>query len=209
MNRPLFCVLTGGIASGKSTVLRLFQKYAHHLESFDADNYVGKLYARREVQQQLVHLFGQQCYCQNGKLNKAWIRQHIFSFPQKKQQLENLIHPLVARECLAKWHTMVQTTSKGIFIADIPLFFEGKTSWGEDETLLVSLLPNTQRERLLRRNAWSEDMTERVIASQMPLSDKIPLASVLFWNEGLPWTLEAQVKSFLQKRHLLLPFPRS
>jgi len=196
MNR--FVSLTGGIATGKSTCCRIIKELAREVVIFDADLCVAQLYHDREIHDVLRGFFGESVIERSGEVNKKYLRERVFASEDDRHFLESVFHPRVVQECLALRLKTVKNSPSCLFVADIPLLFEGEFELGQSMNLLVATTRKTQRERLKNRNGWEDDMVDAVLGSQMPIETKIPLADVVFWNEGPERQLQAQVERFLK-----------
>jgi dephospho-CoA kinase len=190
--------LTGGIATGKSTSLKIFQGWVPEMVVFDADHCVGALYEDPQVLDELVANFGQDIMSSSTDVDKAYLRQRAFADESVKRVLEQIFHPRVLQECLALLEKTAMTPASRLFVADIPLLFESGFDFGQSLNLLVATSRKTQVRRLKNRNAWDDDTVDGVLNSQMPIEAKLALADVVFWNEGPLEILQAQCLRFIQ-----------
>ena len=184
--------LTGGIASGKSTVLRWLQKKG--VPYIDAD-----VVAREVVEpgtlglQELVQAFGPNTVLEDGTLHRTYIGSLVFSDPKALETINSILQPHIRRriqELTEEW----DAKGKQAIIYDIPLLFE--TDWHKqmDEIWLVYVNPVTQLERLMKRNSYSEQEALDRIHSQMSLDDKRALSTVVIDNSGSMKQLEKQLR---------------
>lgn len=194
--------LSGGIATGKSTCVGIFQCLLPECVVFDADISVKRLYASRDVREQLTEYFGQQIVLRDGGIDKDVLRRQVFENLEAKAFLESVFHPKVREECLALLEKTSKRGMSRLFVADIPLLFENGFDFGQSANLLVTTHKKTQIERLKNRNAWSDKTMQAVVAAQMPLENKILLADVVFWNEGPVEVLKNQCHRFLRSLDL-------
>ena len=190
--------LTGGIATGKSTSLKIFQSLVPEIVIFDADRCVGSLYQDPQVLDELVESFGRQVVHADKGIDKAYLRQRAFADQGVKQVLEQIFHPRVLQECLALLEKTAKKSVSRLFVADIPLLFESGFDFSQSLNLVVATSRKTQIRRLKNRNAWDDDTVEGVLNSQMPIEAKLALADVVFWNEGPLEILHAQCRRFVQ-----------
>lgn len=189
--------LTGGIATGKTTASKLFRALlGERLVSFDADQSVHALYRNPEVLDEIVHLFGDGAVVQ-GSVQRVFLREKIYQQPALRKQLEAIIHPKVRQECLALQSTAMHKGVASLFIADVPLLFEGGFDFGQSANLLVATTRETQVERLIMRDGFSEDMVQAILAAQLPISHKVKCADVVLWNEGPLSLLEKQIQRLI------------
>ena len=190
--------LTGGIATGKSTWCQAIRALLPEVVVFDADVSVAQLYTSDKVIGELSAYFGDRILLKGGQLDKDYLRSRAFGRRQDKEFLERVFHRRVMEECLA---LLAETASKGasrLFVADIPLLFEGGFDFGQSSNLLVATSRETQIRRLKNRNDWDDDTVEGVLSSQMPIDAKLALADVVFWNEGPPKVLQSQIQRYLK-----------
>lgn len=189
-------VLTGGIASGKSTAGKLLRGKFPGVRFFDSDLSVrGLLTGDREVARRLEEGFGSGVRNGNGEIDRDFLRDEIFSNTGSRKKLEEILHPRVRQECLDLL-AAAASNGEGMFIADVPLFFETGFDFGQDEVLVVACSRQRQIERLRNRNGFDDRLIESILAAQLPIEEKIRRADVVFWNEGPLELLERQVHRF-------------
>jgi len=161
--------LTGGIASGKTTIVKLLKK--NKLEVHDSDLVVSNIYSKPKTKF-LTHLkkinLGKSLKGRN--IDKKIIREEIFNNTKKRKLLEGYIHTEVkkARNAFIKKHKQKKT--KTIFL-DIPLLFENKLEKICDSTILFYAPINTRKKRAIRRKGMEKKILEKIIKNQ--LNDKI------------------------------------
>ncbi|XP_019409299.1 PREDICTED: dephospho-CoA kinase domain-containing protein [Crocodylus porosus] len=182
MQSRMFLVgLSGGIASGKSTVVAVFRELGCAV--IDAD-----VIARQVVQphflayQQIVHYFGTEILLESGEINREALGNMIFSHPEKRQVLNSITHPEIQKEMLKQIFKYFVLGYRYV-ILDIPLLFEAnKLTKFMKHTILVYCDPQTQLSRLMKRNRLSQSEAEARIASQLPLDEKCKLATHVIDN---------------------------
>ncbi len=187
--------ITGGIASGKSTVTNFLRKKGFQV--VDADSLVHQLQKPGgRLFEALVQHFGQEIILENGELNRPLLASLIFSNPEE-QEWSKRIQGKIIREELARLRDQLAQTEE-IFFMDIPLLFEQDyVSWF-DETWLVYVDRDVQVERLMKRDQLSKDEAEFRLAAQWPLEKKKYLASLVLNNNGNQDQLLTQVFSLLE-----------
>ncbi len=187
--------ITGGIASGKSTVTNFLIKQGFQV--VDADAVVHQLQRPGgRLFEALVQHFGQEIILENGELNRPILASLIFSNPEE-QEWSKRIQGKIIREELATLRDQLAQTEE-IFFMDIPLLFEQDyVSWF-DETWLVYVDRDVQVERLMKRDHLSKDEAEFRLAAQWPLEKKKDLASKILDNNGNQDQLLTQVVSVLE-----------
>jgi dephospho-CoA kinase len=174
--------LTGGIASGKSTVSSMLKEMG--ITVIDAD-----IESRLAVQNgepaytQIVRTFGEDILLPDGGIDRQKLGSIIFHNEQKRQLLNQIVHPDVRRRMTEKKEAAIKKAEK-IVILDIPLLFESKLTNMVDKTVLVYIDQNIQLTRLMERNNLSKEEAEARISSQMPLSEKLGLADKVINNNG-------------------------
>lgn len=158
--------ITGGIASGKSTVTNFLRQQGFQV--VDADAVVHQLQkSGGRLFEALVQHFGQEIILENGELNRPLLASLIFSNPEE-QKWSKQIQGEIIREELATLREQLAQTEE-IFFMDIPLLFEQDYSDWFAETWLVYVDRDTQVERLMKRDQLSKDEAESRLAAQWPL----------------------------------------
>jgi dephospho-CoA kinase len=191
--------LTGGIATGKSTAGKMMLEADSNLVLFDADACVHQLYKSSSVLARIEELCGQGSLSPDGELNRDYLREAIFSDPDLKGKLQDFIHPLVRKECLAKQSEALHSCRASFFVADVPLLFEGGFDFGQEANLVVAVSRKTQIQRLKMRSGLDDATVSAILAAQLPISHKEKCADVVLWNEGPMTVLEAQVNRFIKQ----------
>ncbi|XP_040845243.1 dephospho-CoA kinase domain-containing protein [Ochotona curzoniae] len=175
--------LTGGIASGKSSVIQVFQQLGCAVIDVD-------IIARHVVQpgypahRRIVEAFGREVLLENGEIDRKILGDLIFKEPSQRQLLNSITHPEIRKE-------MVKETFKYFLrgyryvILDIPLLFETKKLLKYmKHTVVVYCDRDTQLARLMQRNNLSREDAEARIRAQLPLTEKIHLARHVLDNSG-------------------------
>ena len=187
--------ITGGIASGKSTVTNFLRKQG--LQVVDADAVVHQLQKPDgRLFQALVQHFGQEIILANGELNRPLLASLIFSNPEEREWSKQIQGEIIREELAALRDRLAQTES--IFFMDIPLLFEQDYSAWFDETWLVYVDRDVQVERLMKRDHLSKDEAEFRLVAQWPSEKKKDLASHVLNNNGNQDQLLTQVFSLLE-----------
>ena len=191
--------LTGGIASGKSTVGRFLREFVPSVVIFDCDAAVHRmLEGDAEVSAIIAEAFGAQALDGQGKIDRHFLRGRVFADDAARLRLEAILHPRVKEECLASMRDAA-TRGAELFVADVPLFFEKGFDIGPCRVLLVASSRATQIQRLKGRGGFEDSLIESILAAQLPVQEKIALADVVFWNEGPQAVLRAQIRRFAQE----------
>jgi dephospho-CoA kinase len=183
--------LTGGIATGKTTVSRyLADKYK--LPILDAD-----IYAREAVQfgspilEEIWHRYGKEVQFSDGTLNRKALGEIIFNNPGERQWLESKIHPYVHD----KFASQIKEIDRATIVLVIPLLFEAKMTDLVTETWLVYCPQEQQIQRLINRNNLTKEQAMARINSQFPLERKIQLADIVLDNSLSLESLSKQIDS--------------
>ena len=187
--------ITGGIASGKSTVTNFLREKG--FQAVDADAVVhdlqkpgGRLY------QVLVQHFGQEIILENGELNRPLLASLIFSNPEEREWSKQTQGKIIREELAALRDQLAQTET--IFFMDIPLLFEQDYSAWFDETWLVYVDRDVQVDRFMKRDQLSKEVAESRLKTQWSLEEKKKLASHVLDNNGSRDQLVAQVVKLLE-----------
>ena len=188
--------ITGGIASGKSTVTEFLRQKGFQV--VDADAVVRQLQkpGRRLYQVLVVH-FGEKILLENGELNRPLLASLIFSNPEEQEWSKRTQGEIIREELAALRNQFAQT--EALFFMDIPLLFEQDYASWFDETWLVYVNRDVQLERLMKRDQISKEAAESRLNSQWPLERKISLASHSLDNNGNQEQLIAQVVQLLDE----------
>lgn len=191
--------ITGGIASGKSTVTEFLRQKGFQV--VDADAVVHQLQKPGgQLFQVLVEHFGDEVLLENGELNRPLLASLIFSKPKEQEWSKSTQGEIIREELAALRDQLAQT--EALFFMDIPLLFEqGYDSWF-DETWLVYVNRDVQLERLMKRDQISKETAESRLNSQWPLERKMVLASHSLDNNGNQKQLIAQVVQLLEEMRL-------
>jgi transcription termination factor Rho len=190
--------LTGGIATGKSTAVRHFREFVPDIVVFDCDLAVRRLLGTETIAKELAGLFGESILDpETGAIDRTKLRGIVFADAGKRALLEGVLHPRVRQECLA---LRDEAAMKGArcFLADVPLLFENGFDFGQTKAITVSTSRATQVARLKARNGWDDALIEPILAAQMPLGEKEARADIVFWNDGRPDTLRAQIQRYCE-----------
>lgn len=187
--------ITGGIASGKSTVTNFLRKQGFQV--VDADAVVHQLQKPGgRLFEALVQHFGQEIILENGELNRPILASLIFSIPEE-QEWSKRVQGKIIREELATLRDQLAQTEV-VFFMDIPLLFEQDYASWFDETWLVYVDRDVQIERLMKRDQLSKYEAEFRLAAQWPLEKKKDLASHVLNNNGNQDQLLTQVFSLFE-----------
>ena len=170
--------LTGGVATGKSTVAKMFKQCGAAVINAD-------LLARQVVEpgkpawRAIVKLFGKIVLNQDRSLDRQALGSIVFHNPKKRRQLERIIHPRVAREQQRLVRRIAKRKPHAVVIYEVPLLFEAGVDKRVDKIIVVTADRETQVTRLKKRNGHTRAEAIRRIQAQMPLSKKVRLADIV------------------------------
>lgn len=189
--------LTGGIASGKSTVSDWLRN--NHFPLVDADRIARDVVAPGEPGlQKIVEAFGRKILLGDGSLDRAQLGELIFHHEDLRQSLNSIIHPLIRSRMRKQLETFEKEGAPVVFL-DVPLFFEGSFEGWTDKTIVVYVTESNQLRRLMARNNLTEAEAMARIKSQMPLEEKKKRASAVINNNGTIRESEDQLIRILKQ----------
>jgi dephospho-CoA kinase len=184
--------LTGGIASGKSTVAAILQRLGAAIVNADE-------LAREVVQpgtpgwKEIVENFGAEALQPDQSLDRQKLRKIVFNDPDARKKLEAIIHPKV--RALAQQRIQEHAAAGcEIVVYEVPLLFEGNLQDSLRPVVLVAADISTQKKRLQQRDQLAEAEAEKHIRAQMSLEEKRRLADYVIENDGSQADLERQVR---------------
>lgn len=187
--------ITGGIASGKSTVTNFLRQKGFQV--VDADAVVHQLQKPGgRLFEALVQHFGQEIILENGELNRPLLASLIFSNTEEQEWSKQIQGEIIREELASLRDKLAQTES--IFFMDIPLLFEQDYSSWFNETWLVYVEPDVQMDRLMKRDQLSKDLAISRLSAQWSLEEKKGLASQVIDNNGNQDLLLTQVSILLE-----------
>ena len=191
--------LTGGIASGKSTVARMLTELGATV--IDADAVVHELQAPRSpLLGEIVEAFGPEILAADGALDRPALGALVFGDAEARERLGSIVHPKVAVEMLRRI-AAARASGAALIVLDIPLLFEGRArgtgsaaQMALDATILVTLPEEVQVERQMERDGCDHKEARRRIRAQLPLEEKQRLADYVIDNSGSRGETEHQVR---------------
>ncbi len=175
--------LTGGIASGKSTVGLMFAELGCHL--IDSDKITHRLFEPGEaVHSAVVQAFGPRVLAPDGRIDRKVLAELVFNDPRARSTLNSLVHPAVIHR-QQEWLKEVETKDpQGIAIVDAALMIEVGTYKNYEKVIVVTCTPEIQKARLRERSGLSEEEIEARIRSQMSMEEKVKYADYVIDNSG-------------------------
>ena len=181
--------ITGGIGCGKSAVGAILRDAGEIV--LDADQIARRVTQSPECLQAIQAAFGAH-FVQDGQLQRAALREYIFSDKERRERLNAITHPLIQQELLR-----LMSSHHRVFV-EIPLLFE--TGWQSmfQRVWLVTADRDIRLARIVARDNIALQLAEKMIDSQMPESEKIALADVVIYNNGDRESLKMQTEEWLQ-----------
>jgi len=175
--------LTGGIATGKTTVGEMFVELGCHL--IDSDQIAHRLFEPGQaVNAAVVKEFGDGIVAADGSIDRRILGDIVFKDAQARARLNSLVHPAII-ERQQEWLKQVEAQDpKGIAIVAAALMIEVGTYKNYDKIIVVTCSQEIQKERLRARSPLSEDQIEARIRSQMPMEEKVRYADFVIDNSG-------------------------
>jgi dephospho-CoA kinase len=185
--------LTGGIATGKSTVSKLFGQMGAPI--VDAD-LVARLVVEpdRPAWRDLAAYFGEEILLPDRTIDRAQLGALIFSDAEKRDKLNQIVHPQVRTEAERQIAHFIQEDPTRPVIYDVPLLIEAGYYQAVDKTIVVYVDHKTQLERLQKRNNLSKAEAQLRILAQMPIDEKLKYAHYIIDNRGTLADTELQVE---------------
>jgi dephospho-CoA kinase len=175
--------LTGGIASGKSTVAKMFEDKGAYLIDFDAlAHFVEE--PDHPAWKAIVEFFGREILNEDGTINRAKLGLIVFSDHEKLSMLNSIVHPAVFDMWRRRIEDIRKRNPRAIVVSDVPLLLEVRMQHLFDVVILVHVSPEDQIRRLTERNEYSRKEAESRLDTQMPIDEKISRADFVIDNKG-------------------------
>jgi dephospho-CoA kinase len=190
--------LTGGIASGKSLVARVFKDLGAHL--VDADRIVHDLLGPgQKAGQEVLDYFGKELLLPDGRINRRKLGEIVFNDAEKRAWLNRCLHPRVFEAYQAQVRQMRSRSPGTIVVLDAALLIETGYHRKMDRVVVVYAKPEQQLERLINRDRFMKEEALARIQSQMPLGEKRGLADYVIDNRGSRESTEQQTREIYAK----------
>jgi dephospho-CoA kinase len=199
-----FVGLTGGIASGKSTVGRLFRELGASV--VDADEVAREVVERgSEGLAEVVEAFGAEVLTSDGALDRKKLGAIVFEEPDLRKRLEGITHPRIAARSM---QLMASIAGRGeaLAIYEAALLVENGSYRMMQALVVVAAHERTQVARVMERDALDQAAARARLAAQLPLEQKIAVADFVIWNDGTRDELRARVREV--HTALLARFPK-
>jgi dephospho-CoA kinase len=193
--------LTGGIASGKSTVAKMLTERGAILIDLDG-------IAREVVNPgqpslfRIAQRFGQAVLQEDGSLNRKKLGDIVFADPSERKALELIIHPAIRAIMKERMAYYESNAPNKLVVVDVPLLYESGLESYFEKIMVVYVSRKTQLQRLMERNSLTVEEAERRIAAQMDIEDKKSRADILIDNSNNIAFTEQQIDRFWQEKGL-------
>ena len=190
-------VVTGGAATGKSSFCKAVLELEPAARLASSDEIVHELLTEAETARAVACAFGTDVLEESGEVNRAVLRTRVFASEEARNKLESLLHPLVYAR-LGKARDEAAAEGVQLFIAEIPLFYEGSRTFPADRVILVAADDASQLRRMMETRGLDAATAQLILAAQLPLARKLELATTVVWNEGSLELLQSQAQLLLQ-----------
>jgi dephospho-CoA kinase len=179
----IIAALTGGIATGKSTVAAILKKAGAFI--VDADHIARQVVAPGlPAWDEIRRCFGDPILTPDGSIDRPALGKIVFNDPDLRRRLESIVHPHVGEQIDFQIRQIAENSPDAVVIMDIPLLFETGNIHGFSDIIVVYAPEQIQFERLVARDGLSPQEARARMASQMPMSEKIKKAGIVIDNSG-------------------------
>ena len=196
--------ITGGIGTGKSTVLKIFAELG--AETLSADDIAREVLAKGSpAYYDALDYFGNNIITDDGEIDRRALAEIIFKDSNARKALDNITHPRIISQTQSRIDCFRSNPPEpnAVLAVEIPLLIECGLEDMVDEVLVVAAEQETQLNRLTNRSGLSDEEAIRRIESQMPIEQKISKADRVIWNDGSLQSLESSVKLVWNEIRLL------
>ncbi len=192
--------LTGGICTGKTYVLKVLEEVGCYTAKADiiAKNIIFS--ENSEISSKIVEVFGKDIYDKDSGLNKEKFSKLLFEDPEKRNFINNFIHPLVTIERDKMYKDLEKAKIEGYFVYESALLVESGTYKSFDKIIVTYTNPEEQMKRLTERDNIKEEEAGKRIRAQFPISEKLKVADYSIDTTG---SFETTRKNTLETFHLL------
>jgi dephospho-CoA kinase len=175
--------LTGGVASGKTTVSQVLKEQGAYI--IDADQMARELVRpHAPAWKQLVKAFGKDILREDGSIHRKRLADKVFADPRQRKLLNQILHPRIKKEIERRAKEIGQKDPDAVVVIDAPLLVELGDHRKMDKLIVVTSTQTQQIERLQRRDGIGPEEALRIFSSQMPIKDKVKWADFVIRNEG-------------------------
>lgn len=189
--------LTGGVASGKSTVVSMFAEEGARVIDIDQ---LSRLVVEPgwPAWHEIIAFFGREVLREDGALDRRRLGHVVFSDAMKRRKLEQIVHPRVLDEYEKRLNSIRENDKQAIVIADVPLLIEVELEARFDRVIVVYAPPKLQTRRLIGRDGLTEQAALERLTSQMPIEEKARRADSVIDNSGPLEKTRQQVRRLYQ-----------
>ena len=177
--------LTGGVASGKSTVARMLAEKGAELIDFDEMAHAVQD-PEGPVWREIIRHFGEEILHEDLSIDRRKLGETVFADRTKRELLNRLVHPAIFAEWQRRLAEIRARRADAIVVSDIPLLIEAGMKGMVDLVLLVYIAPEEQIRRVMARDGFNREEAERRLAAQMPIEEKLRSADIVIRNGGSP-----------------------
>jgi dephospho-CoA kinase len=175
--------LTGGIATGKTTVANRFRELGAII--LDADQFARQAAEPGTPSHAALRaVIGRQFFNPDGTLRRADLRRRIIREPALLERVNTALHPYILEAMRSEWGKQIKNHPGAIVLFDIPLLFEGGIEKDFDLVILVYCTPEIQLQRLMLRDRLTQSEAERTLSIQLPIDSKKPHSDYIIENSG-------------------------
>jgi dephospho-CoA kinase len=189
--------LTGGIASGKSTVAAILRRLGASIINADELSR-DVVQPGQDAWNEIIKSFGSDILQEDKALDRRKLRTIVFDNPEARKKLEAIIHPRV-RALAERRISELAASGSSVIVYEVPLLFEAQIHLWLRPVILVACEIETQRKRLIERDHLTELEAQQHLDAQMSLAEKRQLADYVIENDGTLEELERQVRAVLEK----------
>ncbi len=196
--RPFLLGVTGGIASGKTTVVQLLEEKGAPVIDFDV---IARVIVEpgRPAWKDILACFGEQVLRPDQSVDREKLSNIVFKDPEKRKRLEGFTHPRIDAEFVRQVHEIGQRDPNAVIQVDVPLLIEIGLQHLFHRILVVHVPREVQIERLIRRDRISRKKAADILRAQMPLDEKTAYADFVIHNEGTLEEMKRQVDEVWKK----------
>jgi dephospho-CoA kinase len=185
--------LTGGIASGKSTVSEAFAQLGAKV--LDADKVAREaVLPGQPAWLKLQQAFDPEYFLPDGEVNRSKLRRLVFADSEERDKLNAIVHPEVMKEINRRFEQLTTSAQDAVVVVDVPLLLEVGVAHRFDRVIVVYVTENVQIKRLRQRDGLSLEGARRALSTQMVLSKKVEQADYVIDNSGTRDETQAQVE---------------
>lgn len=193
--------LTGGIASGKSTVSAMLTELGAAL--VDADRIAREVVGPGTAElSEIARAFGEDVLHEDGTLNRKRLGAIVFADAAQRKRLEQIVHPAIRRIMRQRMAELEKADPKRLVVVDVPLLFESGLQGMFERVMLVYVPPDVQLKRLMARDDLTREQALDRIGAQMPMERKRELADIIIDNSGSKDETREQVLQFWRESGL-------